>query len=225
MSEASDNIENIFLCGLGFFFNPSPFFMCRVCLTQIPRLMGWTSHRSHRLHGFFLLMVLNLTEGSRHSCSFRLTQIPQISRFCFWWWEISRRLVDRSWGMSECSDFQSSHRSHRSHWILLLMVGNLTEDSWHSCSFRLTQISKIILEICDNLWLKGRYFRAVRRASVRFNAGRAKPWDLCDLCEPKKSPPTQSVRFNARRAKPCDLCEPKKSKKKSVWAQQFGIEK
>ena len=56
MSEASDNIENIFLCGLGFFFNPSPFFMCRVCLcrvclTQIPQISLNFSFDGVKSHG------------------------------------------------------------------------------------------------------------------------------------------------------------------------------
>ena len=46
MSEASDNIENIFLCGLGFFLIQAPF----LCAGY--GCAGYASHRSHRSHGF-----------------------------------------------------------------------------------------------------------------------------------------------------------------------------
>ena len=76
-----------------------------------------------------------------------------------------------------------------------------------------TQISKahtnyfcwISLNLCEPKGAK------VRRASVRFNARRAKLWDLWDLCEPKGARVREaSVRFSVRRAKLWnlwDLCE------------------
>ena len=135
------------------------------------------SHRSHRSHWIFLLMVLNLTDDS---------------------------------GVVLCS-----HRSHRSHWIFLLMVLNLTEVGrwvvervWVLWVLRVLRFPKthtnyfcwISLNLCEPKGAK------VRRASVRFNARRAKLWDLWDLCEPKGARVREaSVRFSVRRAKLWDL--------------------
>ena len=78
----------------------------------------------------------------------KLTRIPQISlNFSFdgvkshggWW--IGR-------GACPCALISKAHTDPTDLTVLLLMVLNLTEDSQHSCSFRLTQISKII---CGNL--------------------------------------------------------------------------
>ena len=52
----------------------------------------------------------------------------------------------------------------------------------------------------------GVYFYNSRGASVRFNARRAIPWDLWDLCEPNGARLRgASVRFTTRRAIPWDL--------------------
>ena len=109
------------------------------------------SHRSHRSHGFARLM-LNLTDDSLLLCSFWLTQISQISlNFSF--------------------DGVKSHRGWQ-------MGRGACRSTLSAPS---TQISKahtnyfcwISLNLCEP---KG---ARVRRASVRFNARRAK---LCEIC-------------------------------------------
>ena len=137
-----------------------------------------SSHRSHRSHGFARLM-LNLTDDSLLLCSFWLTQISQISlNFSF--------------------DGVKSHRGWQ-------MGRGACRSTLSAPS---TQISKahtnyfcwISLNLCEPKGAK------VRRASVRFNARRAKLWDLWDLCEPKGARVREaSVRFSVRRAKLWDL--------------------
>ena len=163
------------------------------------------SHRSHRSHGFARLM-LNLTDDSLLLCSFWLTQISQIPlNFSF--------------------DGVKSHRWFRRGFVLTQIPQislNFSFDvvkshgGWQmgrgACRSTLsapsTQISKvhtnyfcwISLNLCEPKGAK------VRRASVRFNARRAKLWDLWDLCEPKGARAREaSVRFSVRRARLWDL--------------------
>ena len=164
--------------------------MCRVCLTQIPLLM---SANGLRLTQIPLLIAAN---------GLNLTQIPQISRFCFWWWEISRRLVD-SHGACPSAPISKAHTDFKDNlWKFVIICG------WKGVF--LEQYGELPWDLTPGVQIR----------------------EICGICvSQRKATPTQSVRFNARRAKPwdlwdlCELCEPKKSKKKSVWAQQFGIEK
>ena len=115
---------------------------------------GFGSHRSHRSHWIFLLMVLNLTEVGRWVVErvgvlwvLRVLRFPKLTQIIF----VESRWICVSLREQRCGELL---------WDLTPGVQN--------CG---------LWDLCEP---KG---ARVREASVRFSVRRAKLWDLWDLCE------------------------------------------
>ena len=101
-----------------------------------------------------------------------------------------------------------SHRSHRSHWIFLLMVLNLTE------------VGRWVVERVGVLWV----LRVLRFPKTHTNYF---CWISLNLCEPKGAKVRRaSVRFSVRRAKLWEICVSLREQGcvKHLWDLASGVQ-